>query len=972
MEGIWLAQTRVTYDWLRVEQFDQWWHWGLLGLVVLSIVAFIYLLYRRDAAALPRVVGLSLLALRIGAFAGLFFHFMHLEKRTQRRTVRQSRLAVLVDTSHSMGLAAAEISQPTSSTGPIATVPSRSELAAQLLARSSLLEELRAEHQVTVYRYADGAKPTILTSLEKPLTESTSNEDASTDELGRLATGRRLASASMGLLGLSLLLSMVVTSGKLLGARQLWWLDWSVPIAAASLMLGLVVLGVAMLPNTAFTLSSLLSDTTERNPNEYDPSASSLNDDAPENATADDPGDTSDDAGAEDGARQPTRAPLDTVEQWADAILPSGPQTRLGDAIGAILEQETGNPLAGIIIVTDGQNNEGVSAESAAAAAAVNKVPLHFVGLGSPSSPRNVRLAELDLQKRLYPGDPFVLRALVANSSMAGESVSVQVLAGRKDAPESEMSIESEEVLQLGEDGAVDGIEFKLDPKAVGTWDYVVRVVANRADADAQDDFIRRSVQVVQRKTRILIIAGGPTREYQFVRNLMYRDRDVESHVLLQTATDASSQEAQEIRTEFPADRTELSNYDAIIAFDPDWTKVPEASIVAMEQWVAEQAGGFVMVAGTVEMPKWVSRSGNGIGASKLRALSPVVIPLRGSRLTAAGRIEAVSPWPLKITNDGKQAAFMAIADSGADVLAPWEDFGGVYGYYAVHELKPGAKSLAEFSDPQTAVSGALPIYLASQFYGSGRTVFIGGGEMWRIRSLGDDLFDRFYVKLLRWVSGGRLLMDSDRGMLLVSQEKGTLGEQVSVRAIVKTAQYDPLIQSELVARLIDSAGRNEPLVLRPLPDGAQPGIYSGQFPLLAAGEYQIELQLDGIGSETLRASVEARVPAAELEKARRDDILMTRLATETEGKYWPIDLTGNSVGNFTGGEVAVASDRLLPRGESGKLAISRTLPGQDTISYIPGATDKSFQVRQLGWLMAWIASCLGLEWLFRRSYRLA
>ncbi|HBE67866.1 MAG TPA: hypothetical protein DDW52_06930 [Planctomycetaceae bacterium] len=968
MDVVLVAQTRVTYEWLRVEQFDQWWHWGLLALVVVATVSFIFLLYRRDAAALPRIVGLSLLVLRIGAFAGLFFHFMHLEKRTQRRTVRQSRLAVLVDTSHSMGLAASQI-QPLGGSGDSgATVPSRSELAATLLADSDLLRDLQTEHQLTVYRYADGAQPTVISSFKKPV-EETSIEDANADELGRLATGRNIARASLGLLGVSLLLSFMVTSGKLLGARQLWWLDWSVPVAAASLMAGLVLLGVAMLPNTTFTLSSLLSDTAQRNPTQDDVVV-----ETPGSEATSDQGSTGQESLDNDG-QQPSRTPLETAEQWAEAIVPSGPQTRLGDAIGAILEQETGNPLAGIVIVTDGQNNEGVSAESAAAAGAANKVPLHFVGLGSPSSPRNVRLAELDLQKRIYPGDRFILRALVANSSMSGENVSVQVLAGRKDAPEDEMAIESEKPLQLGEDGAVDGIEFKLEPKAVGTWDYVVRIVANRPDADAQDDFVRRSVEVVQRKTRVLIIAGGPTREYQFVRNLMYRDRDVESHVLLQTATDASSQEAQEILNAFPADRTELSNYDAIIAFDPDWTKIPEASIIAMEQWVAEQAGGFVMVAGTVEMPKWVSRSGDGVGASKLRALSPVVIPLRGSRLTAAGRIEAVSPWPLAITQDGKQSAFMSIAESGPDALAPWQDFDGVYGYYAVHELKPGAKSLAEFSDPQTAVSQALPIYLASQFYGSGRTVFIGGGEMWRIRSLGDDLFDRFYIKLLRWVSGGRLLMDSDRGMLSVSQEQGTIGEQVSVRAIVKTAQYEPLIQSELVARLIDSAGRNEPLVLRPLPDGAQPGIYSGQFPLLTAGEYQIELQLDGIGSETLRASVEARVPAAELEKARRDDVLMTRLAAETGGQYWPVDLTRDiaealateKTAAKTGSQVA-----FFQRNDSGKMAIADALPSQDTISYIPGATDRSFQVRQLGWLMAWIASCLALEWLFRRSYRLA
>ena len=47
---------------------------------------------------------------------------------------------------------------------------------------------------------------------------------------------------------------------------------------------------------------------------------------------------------------------------------------------------------------------------------------------------------------------------------------------------------------------------------------------------------------------------------------------------------------------------------------------------------------------------------------------------------------------------------------------------------------KPGARVYARFGDPDTAIDNDLPIYMAGQFYGSGRVFFMASGEMWRVR----------------------------------------------------------------------------------------------------------------------------------------------------------------------------------------------------------------------------------------------
>ncbi len=916
-----IDDTRVIYQWLRLEQLDQWWHWLLLATVIVSGLLFVTVWYRRDTVEHHRGVGWALLLLRVAALVGLLLYFFQFDKRTEQRVVRDSRVAVLVDTSLSM-------SQPgTPSSIGVTNTQSRAEEVASLFSQSDFLKRLSERHQLSVYRFDQLARPPLLGALEKRGAQPANGRDAKeTDAATQLtdARWRMLTACIVG--GVALLLLIVALGAQIGGARR-----WSVGgwLLLAGTVLALVSLGIsawAVVPATDHAIAAIFG--ADRPP---------LSQDIQELVDSD-------------------QLELVSVpDNWYEALQPAGAETHLGDAVKSVLDRETGSPLAGLVIFTDGRNNAGVDPRQVVATAQNLRVPLYVVGLGSEKSPPNLQLLEVDVPKRLYPGDRFTLSTLVSSSGFAGRTVTVQITAGPKDADVDSLEIEAEQQIEIPQDGSVAAAQFELEPKSVGSWQYAAKVLPLPGDNDQRDNLRSAVVEVIERKNRVLIVAGGPTREYQFVRNLLYRDRDVESHVLLQSGSSRSSQEAQQLLTEFPADRTALAEYDAILAFDADWTQIPERSVETLEKWVAEQAGGFLMVSGTVEMPKWIARSASGSRALTLRSLAPVVLDQRGSSLLAAGRVEATSPWPLTITPDGRQTDFMWLSDDAQTSGQLWDGFDGVYSYYAAFELKPGAKALALFSDPTAAVDGQQPIYIASHFYGAGRVVFLGGGELWRLRRQGDQYFDRFYTKLVRWISQGRLLMDSDRGVLLVDREQATLGEQVVVRAVLKDERYEPLLQSEVVARLLDSQGRNLPLVLRPLADGSQPGVYTGQFPVQIPGEYSIQLQLGGLASdEVLTASVAAKIPAREMQQSERNDNLLRQLAVDTGGKYW------------TGVEMAMQAD------ENDKLDLVGRIEPQDQVAYLPGSPDNVFQIRWLGWLMAWIAGCLSLEWLARRLHRLA
>ena len=85
---------------------------------------------------------------------------MNLEKRTERKLVKTSRVAVLVDTSQSMGLADATRSRADRTETRLAQVTRE-------LSQGNLIDQLRQKHDVTCYRFDQVSTPEPIASFAK-------------------------------------------------------------------------------------------------------------------------------------------------------------------------------------------------------------------------------------------------------------------------------------------------------------------------------------------------------------------------------------------------------------------------------------------------------------------------------------------------------------------------------------------------------------------------------------------------------------------------------------------------------------------------------------------------------------------------------------------------------------------------------------------------------------------------------------
>ena len=915
-----MSKQRTFLDLQPILPMGEWWEVFVCILVTLAFIVFIVFLYRREAAGISRGLAILLASLRLLALATILLFVLNPSMRSESRLTKNSRLAVLVDTSLSMGL-------KDHTTG--AEAPRRIDDVIEAFRSTRLINRLREHHDLTIYRFGDEPQPQPMITLPRILKETSDATDAKpfgrvTD---RLFVSRRIGYLALLMFGLSMLLLASWLFTWVSNRQQ--WAGWLAASGTWMLLAGVIALGISDLNTPEFELTQSLGWVGVDLSRVSESSSSSQIEEA--------------------GSSEARASDVD----WEDALAPRGTSTQLGSVVQHVVNKERGGPIAGIVVITDGGSNAGSEPARAIAAAANASIPIFPVGIGSVEAPKNVQVADVQAPTRVFPGDKFKVKALIQAFGLEGQTIRVDLLSVDEKEIEAEL-LEAETTVQLAADGQSVPVEFDVVRQEQGRRRYVVRTAPVDGDLESRDDRRGVTVEIVDRKTQVLLIAGGPTREFRFLRNQLYRDKDVILHVWLQTAKEGADQEADEMLFEFPQTREQLFNFDCIIAFDPDWRELNANQAALLERWVAEQAGGMLLVAGPVNTPEWTRRPRGDETIDKIRQLYPVSFYSQGSAVLKLGRFGGERAYPLEFTREGRAAEYLWLGDSSSESLATWSRFEGVFGYYAVNEPKAGADVLALFADPDTLIDDRLPIYLASQFYGAGRVFFQASGEMWRVRRMDVEYFQNYYLKLIRWVSQGRLLRDSTRGVLLTDRERCWMGDQVVVQAMLRDLRDDPLMLPSVEALIALPDGSSTKLVLQGTKDSVRPGTYTGQFSANLEGEYRINLPIPGsVEQEVLTALVQANIPDLEKVHPQRNDALLSEMAEKTQGHYF----VGMS-------ECDVTDDK--------PLSLVRLIQPQDQETVLPGTPDRNFQRRLMWWLLGLIVLCLSLEWTFRRLHKLA
>ncbi len=599
--------------------------------------------------------------------------------------------------------------------------------------------------------------------------------------------------------------------------------------------------------------------------------------------------------------------------------------TNIAGSALEMLYAEKDSYIQAIIIVSDGRGTRATREEIDDFLEEVRDprrpIPVITVGVGDPRTLPSIRLHELQAPRNVRPDDKFIVRVPIEGRGLAGEEFQVMLEAQRLLDAAGKPVARAKRYLpgpKIGKftGSAIQYVDYALDAPALGkdikdaslagTWRFVARTTSHPREAFNGAEHVSEPIDVVvqDRKIRVLLFSGGPTREYQFLRTLFYREaleNRLDLSILLQNSGDGvdADPNLKRILKTFP---NNLASFDVIVSLDPDWSAVGEKQSKLLAEWVALDGGSVIFAAGPVYTYQFARPNAFGIGP--LLSLMPVVLRdsrLHGSSLPSGAGHDASRPHPLHFAPNAKQFPFLKLDDAGNSPTAGWDAFfwgpnakpapdakpvRGFYSYYPVERLKPAAEVIATFGGPKESRIGDKTDafkdqqpYFVRMRHGSGMTWYLGGQETWRLRQYREEFQARFWTGLIHFTAAPARGLVQKHVQVLMS--RNALVGSIPLEALVLNKDRMPLDDDKLKAEARHlSAKAAAPIVFDV--KAKEAGRFAGSIKLAAPGDYEIRIAIPGT-TESLSHRVKVRAADREADDDRVDFARLFELAGDAK-----------------------------------------------------------------------------------------
>lgn len=595
----------------------------------------------------------------------------------------------------------------------------------------------------------------------------------------------------------------------------------------------------------------------------------------------------------------------------------SGARTDLGAALRQVRERFAGQPLAGVVLLTDGNATDLPNG----LAELDGLPPVYPVVIGRPDGLRDIRIDRADARQTAFDDAPVSLRVDVAASGVGNEDLTITVkplpVAGVADPGHT---VPPPQTVRLRGDNAAAHAEFEWRPSGAGVQFQEVSVSPRNATAEPEATLLnnRRLVMLNRGRTayRILYVGGRPNWEFKFLNRALLDDPQLQLVGLLRLAkrepkfeflgrageagnplfrgfghaddtlrydqpvlTRLNTRDEAELRAGFPQTATELFGYDAVVLDDVEAGFFSPDQLLLLRRFVSERGGGLLMLGGVDSLEDGAYRD------TTLAAALPVYLDRLAGK-TPAGELT------FNLTREGWLEPWTRVRAQESDERTRLAQMPHLLIGNALAGVKPGATVLATFADETGETFPAL----VAQPFGSGRVACVGVGDLWRWGARGEaeqaDLA-KFWRQLSRW-----LVTDVPSPVeLRVIPASGDNG--VTLRITARDREYHPLelARARITVRRVDvratdnAAPARSPefreAVLPAEPSADAPGRYEAAFVASDAGAYLAVAEVsDGNGQFIGRAEAGwVNDPAAdEFRSLVPNRALLEELARKTGG----------------------------------------------------------------------------------------
>ena len=612
----------------------------------------------------------------------------------------------------------------------------------------------------------------------------------------------------------------------------------------------------------------------------------------------------------------------DTLAPLADRTAADGRRSDLRAAIAAVRDRHAGQPLAGVVLVSDGVDTSAGSADH-------RLPPVFTVGVGAAEAPPDREVLAVDVGDAVLTDSVVELSATISARGFRGEAVEVRVI-------ENGRAVHVRRVRPPA-DGTALTERFRVSPSLDAPSVYDVEVAAAPGELTTANN--RQSVLVHPpgRARQVLLVEGAPGYEHTFIKRAWQQDRGLEVDALVRKGRDDKGVETYYVQAPrgragaltngFPSTREALFRYDAIALANVGADLLGPAELELVRDFVAERGGGLLMLGSRTLAPA-------GLAATPLEELMPVAATDRTGR-SAPGAASALALNGVGLTADGLHHPVMQLGTTPDDARAQWAAVPSLGSTTALGTGRPGASVLAV-----TAGAGGTPRPLvAVQRYGYGRTMVFAGEASWRWRMRmpsSNHTFETF------WRQAGRWLVASAPEPVALTVPPVSLGEEALLTVDVRDPQFRALPDATVRLQVTRGGATRE---LQATPDAARPGRFTARIPSDQPGLIRVDAEARRAGAPVGSAREWTLVGGVDREWAdpRRNDGVLDRLARDTGGR--------------------LVSEREIDR-----------LPSLVSAARAAAAAAAPPEARELWhspWLLTGLLAALGGEWILRRRWGL-
>lgn len=190
------------------------------------------------------------------------------------------------------------------------------------------------------------------------------------------------------------------------------------------------------------------------------------------------------------------------------------PTSNISQLLQNIRSDYEGKNLAGVVLLSDGIYNQGISPEFNSFG-----FPVHTIGVGDTIPKNDINLRRLFYNKIAYEGNRFPVMAEVVQNGFDDREVTIHVSKKGKLLDSKKISFQKNKTQE---------IEFSLDADEAGLQNYQVYIDTLQEEFTYQNNSKHAYIDIIEGKEKILILAASPHPDIKAIQNALDHNQNYE------------------------------------------------------------------------------------------------------------------------------------------------------------------------------------------------------------------------------------------------------------------------------------------------------------------------------------------------------------------------------------------------------------------------------------------------------------